>query len=106
MQRREHRDRRLAARGLRRRDHHDRRCAERLGLGERRHGVDDLFPEDLTAAIFTSHPEYKPYGQPDTTFANDSVMAGIPSADRARNILDYARMTDGAMLASKTVTVT
>jgi protocatechuate 3,4-dioxygenase beta subunit len=65
-----------------------------------------FFPEDLTQAIFASHPEYTQYGQPDTTFANDMVMSGIPTADRTRNVVEYARMTDGAMLASKTVTVT
>jgi protocatechuate 3,4-dioxygenase beta subunit len=65
-----------------------------------------FFPEDLTASIFSAHPEYKTYGQPDTTFATDMVMEGIAAADRAKNLLDYARMTDGAMLASKTITVT
>jgi protocatechuate 3,4-dioxygenase beta subunit len=65
-----------------------------------------FFPDNLVAAIFASHPEYKAYGQPDTTDATDSVMSGVPAADRSRNIVEYARMTDGAMLASKTVTVT
>ena len=65
-----------------------------------------FFPEALTEEIFASHPEYVEYGQPDTVFSNDGVMAGIPSAARARLILEYARMTDGAMLASKVVTVT
>jgi protocatechuate 3,4-dioxygenase beta subunit len=65
-----------------------------------------FFPETLTAEIFTAHPEYKGFGQPDTTFANDNIMAGIPAASRDRHILEVARMGDGAMLASKVVTVT
>ncbi|NVB79615.1 MAG: protocatechuate 3,4-dioxygenase [Kofleriaceae bacterium] len=64
-----------------------------------------FFPEDLTASIFSDHVDYKSFGQPDTTFANDNVMSTIPSASRAQNIVEYARMTDGAMLASKVVTV-
>jgi protocatechuate 3,4-dioxygenase beta subunit len=64
-----------------------------------------FFPEILTTDIFANHSEYKTYGQPDTTFANDNVMAGIPQPSRASNIVEWARMTDGAMLASKTITV-
>jgi len=64
-----------------------------------------FFPEALTAAIFTSHVDYKSYGQPDTTFSNDNVIAPIPVAARDRHLLDIARMTDKAMLASKVVTV-
>lgn len=64
-----------------------------------------FFPENVTADIFANHSEYKTYGQPDTRFANDGVMAGIPQPTRARNIVEWARMTDGAMLASKTITV-
>jgi protocatechuate 3,4-dioxygenase beta subunit len=65
-----------------------------------------FFPEDLTAEIFADHAEYQSYGQPNTTFSNDNIMSAIPSSQRAALILDYARMTDGAMLASKIVTVT
>ena len=64
-----------------------------------------FFPENLTQQIFASHPEYKPYGQPDVKNSNDGVLAGVPVAQRDRLMLDYARMTDGAMLASKVVTV-
>jgi protocatechuate 3,4-dioxygenase beta subunit len=64
-----------------------------------------FFPEILTTDIFANHSEYKTYGQPDTTFTNDNVMAGIPQPSRASNIVEWARMTDGAMLASKTITV-
>jgi protocatechuate 3,4-dioxygenase beta subunit len=64
-----------------------------------------FFPEDLTADIFANHVEYAEYGQPDTTFSNDSIIGEIASGDRSRLLLDVARMSDGAMLASKVVTV-
>jgi len=64
-----------------------------------------FFPEDVTTDVFANHDEYKSYGQPNTTFSNDNIMAGIPAAQRDRLILDVARMSDGAMLASKVVTV-
>jgi protocatechuate 3,4-dioxygenase beta subunit len=64
-----------------------------------------FFPENLTTDIFANHSEYKTYGQPDTMFSTDSVMAGIPQPSRPSNIVEWARMTDGAMLASKTITV-
>ena len=64
-----------------------------------------FFPEDITADIFNSHADYKGYGQPDTVFSNDNVMATIPTDSRARHILAVSQMSDGAMLASKVVTV-
>jgi protocatechuate 3,4-dioxygenase beta subunit len=64
-----------------------------------------FFPENITQQIFASHVDYKPFGQPDTTFSNDGVLSGVPSAERDRLIVTVARMTDGAMLASKVVTV-
>lgn len=64
-----------------------------------------FFPEDVTAGIFAKHVDYREFGQPDTFFANDSILAPITGDARSRLILDVARMTDGAMLASKVVTV-
>lgn len=64
-----------------------------------------FFPEDITADVFANHGEYAGYGQPDTVFASDNIMAGIPAAQRDRHVLEVARMSDGAMLAAKTVTV-
>ena len=64
-----------------------------------------FFPEDVTEDIFATHSEYVGYGQPDTGFSNDNIVAAIPTAQRDRHILTVARMTDGVMLASKTVTV-
>jgi len=65
-----------------------------------------FFPETLTSDIFANHSEYAPYGQPDTAFANDGVMAAITPSARQRSIVEWSQMTDGAMLASKTITVT
>ena len=65
-----------------------------------------FFPQALSTEIFATHPEYKPFGQPDTTNTTDGIVSAIPAAQRDRLICEYARMTDGAMLASKTVTVT
>jgi protocatechuate 3,4-dioxygenase beta subunit len=65
-----------------------------------------FFPEDVTSGIFASHPEYVGFGPPDTTFADDNVLAAVVASERPRLVLGVARMTDGAMLASKTVTVT
>lgn len=64
-----------------------------------------FFPEDITADVFANHAEYSSYGQPDTTFATDNIISGIASSQRDRHILTVERMSDGAMLASKTVTV-
>jgi protocatechuate 3,4-dioxygenase beta subunit len=65
-----------------------------------------FFPEALSTEIFATHDEYKPFGQPDTTNTTDGIVSAIPIAGRDRLICEYARMSDGAMLASKTVTVT
>lgn len=64
-----------------------------------------FFPEDVTEDVFANHGEYLGYGQPDTVFSNDNIVSAIPTAQRDRHILTVARMTDGVMLASKTVTV-
>lgn len=64
-----------------------------------------FFPEDVTQAIFASHPDYIAYGQPDTTFSNDNIFSRISAQEQDRLVLKVQRMTDGAMLASKVVTV-
>lgn len=65
-----------------------------------------FFSEDVTSGIFVSHSEYKRHGQPDTTFATDNIVSRIAASERDRHILTVARLADGAMLASKVVTVT
>lgn len=67
-------------------------------------GVSQLFfPEDVTRGIFASHPDYSPFGQPDTSWSRDGVIRDMAEADRPRHTLDIARMPDGVMLASKTL---
>lgn len=62
-----------------------------------------FFDEALTSEIFATHPEYEEFGQPDTTQETDGVLNG---ADDLRDYtLDVARMSDGAMLASKVITL-
>jgi protocatechuate 3,4-dioxygenase beta subunit len=62
-----------------------------------------FFPEATTTAIFASHPDYKSFGQPNTSLSRDSVAGAI--ADKSAYIVDVARMADGAMLASKIVSI-
>ncbi len=61
-----------------------------------------VFDDDLVSEIFGAHPEYKGFGQPDTTNANDNVVG---RGDIAGYTLTTARMSDGAMLASKDLVV-
>jgi protocatechuate 3,4-dioxygenase beta subunit len=62
-----------------------------------------FFDEALTQEIFAAHPEYQDFGQPDTVQSTDGVLVG--AGDIADYILDVAQMTDGAMLASKVLTI-
>lgn len=62
-----------------------------------------FFPEDMTEAIFASHPEYAGFGQPDTVFSNDNIFAGIPSSQWANHVFEVSQMSDGAILASKAI---
>ncbi len=63
------------------------------------------FPEEITTDIFAEHPDYSPYGQPDTVFDTDGILRQLPVDEREAVVLDVAQMSDGAMLASKTLTV-
>jgi protocatechuate 3,4-dioxygenase beta subunit len=68
----------------------------------RRGGQEDLisqfyFPEQLTAEICASHPDYSERGQPDTVNSTDAFFTG------EEHVLDMARQADGAMLAWKTI---
>ena len=62
-----------------------------------------FFPETITAGVFANHPDYEGYGQPDTTFANDNILANV--SDVQRHVLEVSQASDGVMLASKVVTV-
>lgn len=60
------------------------------------------FDQALIDEIFTTHPEYKDFGKPDTPNATDNV---IGNASLATYMLNTQRMSDGAMLASKELIV-
>lgn len=76
----------------------------RVLLGNNTHVTSQLFFDDaITEEIFASHPEYIEFGQPDTHNDDDNVIDG--EADITPYILDIARMPDGAMLASKVLTI-
>lgn len=61
-----------------------------------------VFDDALMAEIFESHAEYAEFGQPDTTNATDNVVG---NEELASFTLTTARMSDGAMLASKQLVV-
>ena len=62
-----------------------------------------FFPEDLTQDVFANVAGYAERGQPDTNFANDTVIGSL--SDKTPYVVDYARMSDGAMLAWKTIAI-
>jgi protocatechuate 3,4-dioxygenase beta subunit len=61
-----------------------------------------FFPSDVIADIFANHVDYKEFGQPDTSNTSDGIARSL---DLDAVTLKVAKMTDGAMLASKVVTV-
>lgn len=62
-----------------------------------------FFPQSLIDEIFASHVDYLARGVPNTRNANDGVIGG--SANFDAYVLDCARMSDGAMLASKLIAI-
>ena len=62
-----------------------------------------FFPEELTREIFGSVPDYIEKGQPDTSFARDGVLGAVE--DIAPFLVEYEQMTDGALLAWKTIAI-
>jgi len=61
-----------------------------------------VFDQAVVQDIFANNDDYKGYGQPDTPNAMDNVVGG---AKLASFVLDVSRLTDGAMMASKTLVV-
>ncbi len=61
-----------------------------------------FFDETLTAEIFNDVDGYKQKGQPDTSLSSDIV---IGNDDPTPYIVQTARMSDGAMLAFKTIAI-
>ncbi len=60
-----------------------------------------FFSDELNAEIFGGHEDYSSFGQPDTQLGNDNVVGG--EDDPSPYVLDIQKMSDGAMLASKTI---
>lgn len=51
--------------------------------------------------LFASHVDYAEFGQPDTPNARDSIYSGVGTS----GIVEYERMSDGAMLAWKQIRI-
>ena len=62
-----------------------------------------FFADALSAEVFATHPDYSEFGPPNVSNDTDGIFGD--QADKARYILDTARMPDGAMLASKVIAV-
>lgn len=60
------------------------------------------FEPSLIAEICGSHVDYADHGQPDTANTSDNVF---PAATVDEYVVETARMTDGAMLAWKTIVI-
>jgi|GEM_PF-209554 len=60
-----------------------------------------FFTDELNNEIFGSHQDYSSFGQPDTQLGNDNVVGG--EDDPSPYVLDIQKMSDGVMLASKTI---
>jgi protocatechuate 3,4-dioxygenase beta subunit len=61
-----------------------------------------IFDQALVEDIFDNHPEYQPYGQPDTENSTDGVVG---SSALSAFTLETARQSDGVLLASKMLVV-
>lgn len=62
-----------------------------------------FFAQPLIQEICATHVDYVDRGQPDTSNDRDGVIGGAASFDAY--VLDVARMSDGAMLASKAIAI-
>lgn len=62
-----------------------------------------VFDQDLVTEIFSTHPEYAEFGQPDTSNANDNVVGG--EADMSVISFNYAKMSDGALQVYKKLVI-
>lgn len=60
-----------------------------------------FFPQPLIDEVFASHPDYEGHGAPDTTNARDAIYRSVGPT----SVVEYARMSDGAMQAWKEVVI-
>lgn len=61
-----------------------------------------VFEQSLVTEIFSTHPEYKSFGQPDTPNATDNVVG---NANLSTFVIAASRLHDGALLAAKQLIV-
>ncbi len=62
-----------------------------------------FFADDLVSSIFAGEPVYADHGQPDKWLTTDGVTNDL--ADPSPYVLEVSQMTDGAMMAAKTLVV-
>jgi hypothetical protein len=72
----------------------------RIVIGDRVATSQLFFAPALVTEIFADHPDYREFGEPDTSLADDEILAG---ADPTPWFAETSRMPDGAMLAAKTL---
>ncbi len=60
------------------------------------------FDQALIMELFTTHPDYQMFGQPDTPNATDMVLGG---ANLPTFIAQTSRLPDGALMAAKQIAV-
>ncbi|MEZ4228395.1 MAG: hypothetical protein R3B89_04465 [Polyangiaceae bacterium] len=62
-----------------------------------------LWEDELVDDIFTNHADYKEFGIPNVHLDDDNVVGG--ESDKSPYLYDVQKMSDGAMLVSKTITI-
>lgn len=76
----------------------------RVTVGATSYVVSQLyFDQAIVDDIFATHPDYQPHGAPDTSNTSDGIAPD--GGGLAPVVLDAARMSDGAMLASKVIAI-
>lgn len=60
------------------------------------------FDQALIQELFSSHPDYQEFGQPNTPNASDGIIGG---ANAAKFLVNSYQLPDGALMAYKTITV-
>lgn len=60
-----------------------------------------VFDQDLVTEIFSNHPEYVEFGQPDTTNDSDNVVGG--EDDMSAISFNWSKMSDGSLQVYKKI---
>lgn len=64
-----------------------------------------FFPEETIQEIFSDHPAYQQFGQPDTSFQQDFFSSDVDASQWERHIVSVAQMSDGVMLSGKVIAI-